>query len=92
MAVCRGGGWENRVSACLRPAQPADGRTAGQNAQSCLSVCRRNAVSRAHPVFLDGFAVYRLSAVFAEIRANEQISGYDTKIAVKRLPEIFIVN
>ena len=80
---------ENRVSACLRPAQPADGRTAGQNAQSCLSVCRWDAVSRAHPVFLDGFAVYRLSAVFAAIRANEQISGYDTKIAAKRLPEIF---
>ena len=89
LVVSRGGGWENRVSASFRPAQPADGRAVGQNAQSCLSVCRRNAVSRAHPVFLDGFAVYRLSAVFAAIRANEQISGYDTKIAAKRLPEIF---
>lgn len=81
MAVCRGGGWENRVSASFRPAQPADGRAVGQNAQSCLSVCRRDALSRAHPVFLDGFAVYRLSAVFAEIRANEQISSYDTRLA-----------
>ena len=92
MAVCRGGGWENCVSAHIRPAQPADGCAVGQNAQSCLSVCCRDAVSRAHPVFLDGFAVYRLSAVFAAIRANEQISGYDTKIAAKRLPEKFIVN